>query len=500
MAAPIRQTLLDLVPDIKNYLVSDVDPSKVSGNNRVKYEFRCKKCGKHFIRSAGDYTRGTGLCKTCAKQSGALACSKTRGIDNSLLSWFIQNGIDIPEVIGDVDLSTTPLGSSKKKITFVCSNGHEFSITPYRISQGQWCPFCSKSKRISRPELCIYMLIRDYRRCKLEYPIPGTRQSLDIFIEDMNIGIEFDWQRYHGDLENDIAKDNTCKQLGITVLRVREPQCPEYTSENVYTLNHAVESWKDLNECRWWIVNKLKVNIPCLSFEQPWKDMYAYLYNGKVQNNAYQAYWMCKNNDELISNRRLAESMGRNEKDRKLRFKCSKCGSEYDMSPSNYIWSGCRCPYCSGKRVNETNNLGLLGSMLGYSELNPLPASDVHIHSSKKIIWRCNNGHYYEASPEHRLTGGKTGCPICSNNVILKGFNDLETWYPVMYRMIKDNAGTIAINSQQHLTFKCEECKYEFVATPLSMHKRRHYCPKWRNHKYEMRYIEQVRAYKGSDI
>lgn len=39
MAAPIRQTLLDLAPDIKNYLVSDVDSSKVSGNNRVKYEF-----------------------------------------------------------------------------------------------------------------------------------------------------------------------------------------------------------------------------------------------------------------------------------------------------------------------------------------------------------------------------------------------------------------------------------------------------------------------------
>lgn len=138
--------------------------------------------------------------------------------------------------------------------------------------------------------------------------------------------------------------------------------------------------------------------------------------------------------------------------------------------------------------------------MFGYSALNPLPASEVHIHSSKKVIWVCNQGHYYEASPENRFTGGKTGCPVCSNNVILSGVNDLETLYPVMYRMIKDKVGAIAINSQQHVTFICEECGYEFVSTPLSMHKRRHYCPKWRNHKYEMRHIEQVRAYKGSDI
>lgn len=50
MAAPIRQTLLDLAQDIKNYLVSDVDQSKVSGNNRVKYEFVATQLSMHKRR------------------------------------------------------------------------------------------------------------------------------------------------------------------------------------------------------------------------------------------------------------------------------------------------------------------------------------------------------------------------------------------------------------------------------------------------------------------
>ena len=49
--------------------------------------------------------------------------------------------------------------------------------------------------------------------------------------------------------------------------------------------------------------------------------------------------------------------------------------------------------------------------------------------TDKKVWWRCKLGHEWQASLKFR-TRGKVGCPICANNAILTGFNDLATTYP----------------------------------------------------------------------
>lgn len=494
MAAPIRVSLFEACPDIEKYLVSDIDPKTVSSTGRKKYQFVCKKCNEVFERSAGDYVRGTGLCIKCARDYRASKQAVTRADNNSLLRWFISSNMDIPEVVGDYDLSSISAGSSKKKIRFRCKLGHEFEMTPYMVSKGFWCPFCARNKRISKPALCIYMFLREYRKCVLEYTIPGTKLSLDIFIDNMNIGIEFDGQRYHKDIDRELTKDRICEDLGITVLHIREPECPSMCGTNVYTLKNTVSSWKDLDECRYWLVCKLKVNIPLLSFEQAWKDMYVYLYNGMVPNNAYTAICRCQDNDILISSRQRAESISRGENTIKLEFKCRNCGYRYSVTPSNYIRRNSRCPYCAGKAVNNDNSLSSSCIVGEYSALNEEPAENIHIRSSKKCIWTCPSGHYYEATPEARTTRQETGCPICARNVTLSGYNDLETYYPVMYRMIKNNKECLNINSKKILIFRCEVCGCEFEQSPINMHKRIHYCPEWRKHEVDVKYIEQERG------
>ena len=44
----------------------------------------------------------------------------------------------------------------------------------------------------------------------------------------------------------------------------------------------------------------------------------------------------------------------------------------------------------------------------------------------KKFSWKCSKGHQWKTTPNKR-TGGKTGCPYCSNQKVLRGFNDLKT-------------------------------------------------------------------------
>ena len=55
--------------------------------------------------------------------------------------------------------------------------------------------------------------------------------------------------------------------------------------------------------------------------------------------------------------------------------------------------------------------------------------STVTFGSGKKLKWKCPKGHIYESTIVNR-TSRKSGCPICSNNKVLPGFNDLATIFP----------------------------------------------------------------------
>lgn len=50
--------------------------------------------------------------------------------------------------------------------------------------------------------------------------------------------------------------------------------------------------------------------------------------------------------------------------------------------------------------------------------------------SHQKVWWMCKFGHEWEASPHNRTGANKTGCPVCSGQKVLPGFNDLASQYP----------------------------------------------------------------------
>ena len=56
-----------------------------------------------------------------------------------------------------------------------------------------------------------------------------------------------------------------------------------------------------------------------------------------------------------------------------------------------------------------------------WSEKNKIKPTEVSIGSHKKVIWRCEKGHEWEAAVKSR-TINKTGCPYCSHNKVLVGF------------------------------------------------------------------------------
>lgn len=95
--------------------------------------------------------------------------------------------------------------------------------------------------------------------------------------------------------------------------------------------------------------------------------------------------------------------------------------------------SGTGCPYCAGKRpaAGETDLASLYPSLASeWSERNTLKPTDVTPGSGKKVWWRCENGHEWQASVFARTLG--TGCPVCSGRRVIPGVNDLASAYPAI--------------------------------------------------------------------
>lgn len=102
------------------------------------------------------------------------------------------------------------------------------------------------------------------------------------------------------------------------------------------------------------------------------------------------------------------------------------CGHEWETSVKARS-NGEKCPICSGARVIEgINDLSTLKPKLAseWSEKNEIKPTEVSIGSHKKVIWKCKLGHEWTATVKSR-TINRTGCPYCSHNKVLAGFNDL---------------------------------------------------------------------------
>ena len=110
---------------------------------------------------------------------------------------------------------------------------------------------------------------------------------------------------------------------------------------------------------------------------------------------------------------------------------CEK-GHEWQASVANRS-NGNGCPYCSGRyAIPGVNDLATLRPDLA-AEWHPtkngsLTPADVSPGSEKKAWWLCEKGHEWQAFVFNRSRGN--GCPVCTNRVVLLGYNDLGTIRP----------------------------------------------------------------------
>lgn len=126
----------------------------------------------------------------------------------------------------------------------------------------------------------------------------------------------------------------------------------------------------------------------------------------------------------------LLASMVMNKSHKKVWWVCSE-RHEWEAAVSGRTNSHSGCPFCSGRnKVVGVDDVVTLYPFL-LKDLHPTLAnvSDLVGKSSfsrEKFWWVCSEGHSYQQSIMNHVSRNH-GCPVCSGNVLLAGFNDLLT-------------------------------------------------------------------------
>ena len=314
---------------------------------------------------------------------------------------------------------------SSKKVWWLCPHcGHEYQATVYSRIKGGGCPNCVYTNKTSYPEQALFYYVKQI------YPDAINRykanflgkMELDIFIPSLNYAIEYDGSHWHNEktLKKEQEKYKLCKKENIKLIRVRE-KLPSLTSN---VADYQIEVIKVDN----------KINL-----EETIKELIKHITFFKKGTNIN-----LKEDEKSIR-----ESYQRKPKD-----------SLYNLYPE------------IAKEWHPTKN----------GHLKP---DQFKKGSEFKAWWKCSKcGHEWETSIKQRTRKNSTGCPACSNQILIVGRNDLATTHPDLAKEWHPTKNA-PLTPQEIITgmgkkfwWKCSKCGYEWSATIVHRKFSHSGCPK----------------------
>jgi hypothetical protein len=407
----------------------DLKPSDIVFGTSKKAWFKCRE---------GHEWEAIVVNRTASKRGCPYCSGRFVGHGNDLQSKFPEIAKEWhPTKNEDLNPSQVHHGSFKK-IWWKCMHNHEWetNVSHRTRPPGTNCPFCSH--QTSKPELYLYAELQlifsnVYHRKKIK----GL--EVDIFIEDINLGIEYDGVFFHQKrVKKDKIKKDKIKNLGIDLINLREKPL-----KRIYKSDIIINSTQDLHKTFLSVLSKIK-SSKNLS-EKKSKAIDRYLLDDKPQNEIFYkklvSYlpgplpeqsiqgvdpqlvqeWHPTKNGAFTPRNISANSM------EKIWWVCKK-GHEYQSRPNHRNQRNSGCPYCKNKKVGYGNDLQSKFPEIA-KEWHPtkngdLKPSDIVPGYAKHVWWVCKKGHSWEHSPYRR-----GNCPYCLNKKIGYG-NDLQSKFP----------------------------------------------------------------------
>ena len=148
-----------------------------------------------------------------------------------------------------------------------------------------------------------------------------------------------------------------------------------------------------------------------------------------------------------------------------------------DNSYQMTIYKKCICgqgsPFDAGKKIAPGNSLAELYPELAkqwnYEKNGDLTPYDVTTGSSRQLWWICpETGKTWKASPKYRVKSGHCKSPYMTGKRVLKGYNDLGTFYPEVCKEFSSENDfspyEVVAHSRKRAKWVCNTCLHEWEA------------------------------------
>lgn len=359
----------------------------------------------------------------------SIACRKSKYIpEKSLVALFPDIAAEWhPTKNTNLPLDIIMPGSNAEAWWLCETCGYEYPARIYDRTgyKHVGCPVCNKYMHTSFAEQALYFYVQQvFPNAQNKYTdIFDNQMELDIYIPELNMGIEYDGAYWHSEnaLRRNRKKYEICLQKGIKLIRVKENYRRYSICEGDCDYSIYREKENDEGLCSsivdiFRILSKtVNVDIDIKRDRSEIKSKYIISFKGKSLQTKYPQL--------------------------------------------SLEW-------------HPTKNGKLKPDMV-------LPGS------RDKVYWLCPKCNYsYPASPAKRTKEKPTGCPVCANRVIISGINDLATirpdlaaeWHPTKNGNIKPTQ--IAPNYSKKVWWVCPECNYEYLKTPNKRISAGQGCPK----------------------
>ena len=396
-------------------------PAEVMPNSGQRLWWKCG-AGHEWQARIADRNKGNG-CPYCSGRKVLKGYNDLQTVSPTLSrEWnYEKNGSLRPDAF---------TANSNKKVWWKCHKGHEWQATISHRNNGRGCPVCDSERHTSFPEYAIVYYLKKYG-LDVIHSYREKGYELDVFIPSKKIAIEYDGGLWHKNrIKNDLEKNFKCKKDGIKLYRLREELLPLNDSSIDYVVQ---KGQKDLSK----ILEEVLSVIIGMSIDVDLERDSIAIEN--LRNHTEKESSILFSNPEIA--REWDYAMNGNMKPenytansaRKVWWKCAN-GHQWQAAISNRN-KGHGCPYCAGlyviKGENDLQTINpLLAKEWNYEKNGNLKPEDFTASSGKKVWWKCSKGHEWETTIYNRHRG--TGCPYCSGNKVLTGYNDLQTLNPVL--------------------------------------------------------------------
>ena len=430
----------------------ELKPDQFTIGSHQKVWWKCEK-GHEWEAEIKNRNAGRG-CPVCAGRIALKGYNDLATLNPKVAvewNYEMNNGLTPADV----------LPNSNKKVWWQCEKGHEWEAAIASRNAGCGCPVCSSERKTSFPEFALVFYLKQCGE-EVRHSFRDFGYELDVFLPQRKIAVEYDGFLWHGKkMKQDLSKNRKCEQDGIKLFRIREGLPSLNDSSRDFVIQ---ENQKDLPEA-----------IETILCEILGKNVDVDLKRDTIAIENLREF-MGKENSLLAANPKLAAEWNF-EKNGKLKpehffansnksvwWKCEK-GHEW-QAMINHRRCGSGCPICSGRKVlRGYNDLATknpkLAAEWNYEKNGALKPEQFTANSNKKVWWKCEKGHEWEAIISHRNRG--SSCPICSGHQVLQGYNDLGTKNPTLakeWNYEKNNGlrpEDVTVGSDKKVWWKCEK-------------------------------------------